>query len=98
MDERKIKILGVEFIIRIVETVDKTDPDRIGSVDFKSCIIRIDRDLPLYMRNQVLTHEIVHSILYLLGYYEDYENEQKVQGLATALHLLMTSQESVLYV
>lgn len=93
---KSINILGIPYEVREVEVVDKYNPSN-GMINYQGCTIEIDRNLPVNLKNRVLLHEIVHGILNLLGYAEDAENEQKVQGLATALHLLMMSQESVLY-
>lgn len=83
-----ITILGIPYIVEEVDCVDKHEPCQ-GMIDFEKCWIKIDKNLPLALKNQVLMHEIVHAILELLGYKEDSEDEQKVQGLATALHLLL---------
>lgn len=97
MDEKRtISILGIPYTIEEVEVVDKNNPSN-GLILYQECCIRIDRDLPKEMKNRVLLHEIIHGIFSLLGYEEDAENEQKVQGLATALHLLLKSQNPICF-
>ncbi len=95
-DKRTITILGIPYTIEEVDVVDKYNPYN-GLILYNECCIRIDRDLPVEMKNRVLLHEIVHGIFNLLGYTEDAENEQKVQGLATALHLLLKSQNPICF-
>ena len=75
-----------------MDVVNKYDPAD-GEIDYENCVIKIDKHLPTPLKNQVLMHEVMHGILNLLGYMEDAKDEQKVQGLATALHLLLTSPE-----
>ncbi len=92
----KINILGIPYEIREVDVVNKYDPAD-GEIDYENCVISIDRNLPTALKNQVLLHEVLHGILNLLGYREDAKDEQKVQGLATALHLLLTSTDFTLF-
>ena len=93
---RTISILGIEYTIQEVDVVDKYNPSN-GLIEYGNCTIKIDKNLPTDYKNRVLMHEIVHGTLSLLGYREDAENEQKVQGLATALHLLMQSPEPIFF-
>jgi len=80
-----LKILGMKFEVEEVDIVDKHDPS-LGLVDYWENTIRIDKNLPKDLKNQTLLHEVIHAIWWLLGYKEEAEDEQKVQGLATALH------------
>ena len=91
---RTISILGIPHTIEEVDVVDKFNPSN-GLIEYQACTIKIDRNLPLEMKNRVLIHEIVHDIFSLLGYNEGAENEQKVQGIATALHLLLKSSDPI---
>lgn len=89
--ERTINILGIPYEVREVECVNKGEP-RKGEIDFVNCEIRIDKDMPQELKEQVLMHEILHAICDLQGFYEIGENENVVQGLATALHHTFKSQ------
>lgn len=96
MESRKLIIFGVTYDIQKVEVVNKFNPAH-GEIDFINCIIKIDKNLPTDLKNQTLLHECLHGIFDLLGYYEDSENEQKVQSIATALHLLFKSPDFTFY-
>ena len=86
-----MKILGIEYEVEEVEVVNKTEP-RLGEINYITNKILIDRSLPKDKKNQVLMHEIIHAICDLLGYDELGSDEEKVQGLATALHLVFSEQ------
>lgn len=88
---REINILGCIYTVEEVDIVDRNDPKK-GEINFLTNCIRIDKNLPESSKEQVLMHEILHATFDLLGYYDDAENEEKVQGLATALHQIFTSQ------
>lgn len=89
--ERKINILGIIFTIEEVEVVNKYEP-RKGEIDYLTNKIKIDKDMPTDLKNQVLMHEILHAVFDLLGLYELSEDENKVQSIATALHLVFSVQ------
>ncbi len=87
----KINILGVTYKIMEVEVVNKEEP-RKGEIDFLTGVIKIDKNMPQEMKEQVLMHEILHAVCDLLGYEKLCFDEKKVQGLATALHQIFRSQ------
>ena len=88
---QEIDVLGVKFTVSEVDTVNKTNP-RKGEIDYLTNEIRIDSNMPKTLKDQVLMHEILHAVFDLLGFDELAEDESKVQGLATALHQVFTSQ------
>lgn len=88
---KQIDILGVIYTVEEVEVVNKDEP-RKGEINFLTNRIKIDKELPESAKEQVLMHEILHAIFDLLGLHELSEDEQKVQSIATALHLLFKSQ------
>jgi len=87
----KINILGVVYQIQEVEVVNKEEP-RKGEIDFLTGVIKIDKNMPQELKEQVLMHEILHAVCDLLGYKKLCFDEKKVQGLATALHQIFKSQ------
>ena len=88
---RTLNIMGVQFTVEEVECVSK-DELRKGEVNYLTGEIKLDKSMPDGMKNQVLMHEIMHVILDLLGYDELAADEQKVQGIATALHQVFAAQ------
>ena len=89
--KRELDILGVIYTVEEVEVVNKTEPRR-GEINFLTNEIRIDKNMPTSLKEQVLMHEVLHATFDLLGFSELAENEEKVQSIATALHQIFTSQ------
>ena len=74
-----------------VDVVNKFAPEK-GEINFLTGEILIDKTMSAEIKNQTLMHEVLHGILDLLGYSELNEDEEKVQGIATALHQMFTTQ------
>lgn len=89
--KRKINILGLTYTIEEVDTVNKVEP-RKGEINYLSNEIRIDKNMPTDLKNQVLMHEILHALFELLGFNELAEDENLVQSVATALHQIFSTQ------
>jgi hypothetical protein len=90
-EKRELNILGVIYTVEEVEVVNKTEPRR-GEINFLTNEIKIDKNMPTSLKEQVLMHEVLHATFDLLGFSELAENEEKVQSIATALHQIITSQ------
>lgn len=88
---KEINILGVLYMVSEVDTVNKTEPRR-GEINFLTNEIKIDKNMPRSLKEQVLMHEILHATFDLLGLDELAEDENKVQSIATALHQIFTAQ------
>ena len=88
---KKINILGVEYTVLEVEVVNKEEP-RKGEINFLTNEIRIDRQMPISLKEQVLMHEILHAVFELLGMEKLAMNERNVQSIATALHQVFATQ------
>lgn len=88
---KEINILEVIFSINEVEVVNKENPKK-GEINFLTNEIRIDKNMPNSLKEQVLTHEILHAICDLLGFEEIGENETAVQSIATAIHHVFKTQ------
>lgn len=88
---KEINILGVLYMVSEVDTVNKTEPRR-GEINFLTNEIKIDKNMPKSLKEQVLMHEILHATFDLLGLDELAEDENKVQNIATALHQIFTAQ------
>ena len=88
---KSLNILGVEYTVEEVPVVNKSEP-RKGEINYITNEIKIDESMTKSLKNQTLMHEILHAVFDLLGYQELAADEEKVQGIATALHQVFTSQ------
>lgn len=88
---KRINILGVVYEIEEVEVVNKSEPRR-GEINYLTGEIKLDKNMPLTLKEQVLTHEILHAVFDLLGLDKLAEDEKKVQSIATALHQVFSTQ------
>lgn len=86
-----INILGIPYEIREVDIIDR-DTHLVGQISYTDQIIRIEKGLGKEFRRQTVIHEVVHGILEGLGYRDINTDEQKVQGIASALHQLFTPE------
>ena len=91
----QIEILGVMFKVREVPVVNK-DSLAKGEIDYLACEITIDESMPQDLKTQTLFHEIMHAICDLTGNYEIGENENAVQGLATAMYCVLKTNSELL--
>lgn len=80
-----VNICGIPH--KIIECEDKFDVDaHFGQIDYKSCEIRINKDMSKEAKEETIIHEMVHGILVHLGYSEQSQDETFVQGLANAIY------------
>ena len=86
-----VNILGVIYTVEEVDVGNKVEPRR-GEINYLTNEIKIDKNMPLSLKKQVLMHEILHAVFDLLGLDELTENENLVQSIATALHQIFTAQ------
>ena len=81
----KVKICGISH--EIIECEDKFDVDaHFGQIDFKTCEIRINKDMTPEAKEETICHEMVHGILVHLGYSEQSNDETFVQALGNAIY------------
>lgn len=82
----KIKILGIPYEIKLCEDAFRADGTHLGEIDYVKSEIRINPDMSDAQMEQTLIHEFVHGALISLGYYDENNNENLVQGLAIAIN------------
>jgi ssRNA-specific RNase YbeY (16S rRNA maturation enzyme) len=86
MNIKSIDVLGLSYEVLELPVVNKTTP-RWGEIDFEAQIIRIDAALSDDRKGLTLLHELLHGVCEALGYDEISDDEQKIQGIASALYL-----------
>ena len=80
-----VNICGVPH--KVVECEDMFDMDcHFGQIDYKDCVIRINKNMSDANKAETICHEMVHGIFAHLGYTEYVENEQFVQALGNAIY------------
>ena len=81
----KVNICGIPH--KVIECEDKFDCDcHFGMIDYKTCEIRINKDMSEESKKETLCHEMVHGMLIHLGYTNYSSDEQFVQALSSAIY------------
>lgn len=81
---RVVNICGIPH--RIVECEDNFNVDtHFGQIDYKTCEIRINKDMTEVCKKEAICHEMIHGIFVHLGYNDYTNDEQLVQALANAI-------------
>ena len=80
-----VNICGIPYTVREVSHPFVTGETHLGEIDYMSCEILINENLPGDLKREVLCHEIVHGILHHLGYEEE-NDEKMVQQLGNAIN------------
>lgn len=81
----KVNICGIPHTV--IECADNFDVDtHFGQIDYKTCEIRINKNISYESKKETLCHEVVHGILVHLGYAELSQDEQFVQALGNAIY------------
>lgn len=83
-----IKIGAITYAV-----VDAEIPD-CGKIDYETQTITIKSSLPIEVRTVTLWHEIIHGIMYNLGYVK--HNEVLVDGLAHGVFQALTDNPQLL--
>lgn len=80
-----VNICGIPH--KVVECEDRFDVDaHFGQIDYKTCEIRINKDMTEASKKETICHEMVHGILTHLGYNGYSQDEQFVQALGNAIY------------
>ena len=82
----RIMIGGIPY--KIIECSDRFDADakHFGQVDFMHAEISINSDMEKNVKEETLTHEIMHAILVHIGRSDLSADETFVQSLANAVY------------
>lgn len=80
-----VKICGVPH--SVIECEDNfTTDSHFGQIEYVTCEIRINRDMPEAMKEQTLVHEILHGMLVGVGRTDLSSDETFVQTMAVAIN------------
>lgn len=82
----KVNICGIPHEIVECEDSFTADATHFGQIDFKTCEIRVNKDMTKEAQEEIIIHEMVHGMLVHLGYTEQSDDETFVQGLANAIY------------
>lgn len=81
----KVNICGIPH--EVVETTDNFNVDcHLGQIDYKDLSIKINKDMPKIAKEETLCHEMLHGMLFHLGYNNLANDEQFVQALGNAIY------------
>lgn len=89
---KNVLVCGINFKVELVPVVNKETPEK-GEINYLTCVIKIDQDMPKDLQVQVLIHEILHAILDLTGNDDIGTNEKAVQSISTALYCLISQNK-----
>ena len=79
-----VNICGIPH--KVIECEDSFNYDcHFGMIEYKDCLIKINKDMSDEMKKVTICHEMLHGILIQLGYNEQSQDEQFVQALANAI-------------
>ncbi|MCI1800186.1 hypothetical protein [Clostridium sp.] len=81
-----IKIGGIDYNIRLVDTCDEDDLNIDGKIIFDKQEIRIKKGLEKQYGESILLHEIIHGIFEFCGWEQ---NEENVTRLSNALYQVL---------
>lgn len=73
--DRFVDVAGVPFFVKEVESNARTDSS-MGRSDTKMGIITINKEMPVEIKQSVLIHEWLHSVLDWYGFEES--NDEKL--------------------
>lgn len=79
-----VNICGI--IHEIIETENEfTTVNVCGEINYKDCVIKIEKNATDDFKKETIAHEILHGILTHLGYDDLSENEQFICAVSNAL-------------
>lgn len=82
----RVIICGVPYKIILTEDLFNATDRHLGQIDYVKSEIRVNKELNGEALKETLAHEIVHGMLFHLGYSSESQNEQFVQALGNAIN------------
>lgn len=81
-----IKICGIPYEVKECEDNFSADAAHFGEVEYKKCVIRINKDMTDEMKKETLCHEILHAIMVHIGRNDLTNDETLIQSLGNAIN------------
>lgn len=90
-----IKICGIPYTIEEVPVIDE-DVEGItqGQILYTKGKILLKESLPDEIKKSVLFHEVLHGMLFHLGYSEQASDETFVQGLSNVMYQMFELKDN----
>lgn len=88
-----VKIGATTYTVKQVQGASKLDPRFAASITQASQTIVVDGDMAFDVLETSFLHEVIHGMLYELGYTD--HDEVKVDGLAHQLHQLIKNNPTM---
>ena len=83
---KTVEICGIPHTIEEVPVIDEEREGVVqGEITYNEAKIRIKKDLPYEIKQEVLMHEVIHGILYHIGESELCGDERFVQALTNGI-------------
>lgn len=83
---KMVNICGIPHTIIENEDVFDSDGTHLGQIEYSKCIIRLNKDISEAHKKETLCHEMVHGILFHIGYTELNQDEKFVQAFGNAIY------------
>lgn len=83
---KTVNICGIPHKIFESEDIFDSESTHLGQIEYSKCIIHINKDMPDEHKQETLCHEIVHGMLFHMGYTELNQDEKFVQALGNAIY------------
>lgn len=91
---KKIKICGITFKIKEVNTIDEGEEGITqGQILYSEAKIFIKKGLPKELKKAVIFHEVLHGMLVQLGYTQLSSDETFVQSLSGLMFQMFDFKE-----
>lgn len=81
-----VTICGTPYKVILTKDVFDATDRHLGQIDYVKCEIRVNDELNGEALKETISHEIVHGMLFHLGYSSESQNEQLVQALGNAIN------------
>lgn len=91
MIPKTFTIFGQEYVVNFVDSIDSKDS--MGECIPMNNEIRIKKDLPYSLQEQVYCHELMHCILINLSYNKLNDDEVFIDRLGQCLHQILKTSK-----